>query len=103
QRVQRLKAQVAANQKGIYLLQDLIEEYTLEVVHAYMLSVLNNLHGGTRETFRRRWYFSGGPSVPANPRFPRSENAGVTLRASSYIYFPFACFLNLDCVLSLSL
>lgn len=31
-----LKAQVAANNKGIGLVQDLIEEYSLPVVQAYM-------------------------------------------------------------------
>lgn len=31
-----LKAQVAANNKGISLVKELIEEYSLEVVQAYM-------------------------------------------------------------------
>jgi hypothetical protein len=31
-----LKAQVAANQKGIHLVQELIAEYSLTVVQAYM-------------------------------------------------------------------
>jgi 5-oxoprolinase (ATP-hydrolysing) len=44
-----LKAQVAANQKGIYLLQDLIEEYTLEVVHAYMYHVQDNAELAVRQ------------------------------------------------------
>jgi 5-oxoprolinase (ATP-hydrolysing) len=37
-----LKAQVAANQKGIGLIYDLIAQYTLPVVHAYMRHVQDN-------------------------------------------------------------
>jgi len=37
-----LKAQVAANQKGISLVQDLIREYSLDVVQAYMYHVQDN-------------------------------------------------------------
>eukprot|EP01080_Neovahlkampfia_damariscottae_P008929 gene8929-878_t len=37
-----LKAQVAANQKGISLVKELISEYSLEVVQAYMVHVQNN-------------------------------------------------------------
>ena len=47
-----LRAQVAANQKGIKLVQELIDEYTLPVVQAYMahiqvhitLAVYNYVH-----------------------------------------------------------
>ncbi|KAI8094826.1 Hydantoinase B/oxoprolinase-domain-containing protein [Gilbertella persicaria] len=37
-----LKAQIAANQKGIALVKALIEEYTLEVVQAYMMHIRRN-------------------------------------------------------------
>jgi 5-oxoprolinase (ATP-hydrolysing) len=37
-----LKAQVASNQKGIGLIQDLISTYSLSVVHAYMKHVQDN-------------------------------------------------------------
>lgn len=37
-----LKAQIAANQKGINLVKALIEEYSLEVVQAYMMHIRRN-------------------------------------------------------------
>ncbi|KAI8073701.1 Hydantoinase B/oxoprolinase-domain-containing protein [Thamnidium elegans] len=37
-----LKAQIAANQKGITLVKSLIEEYSLEVVQAYMMHIRRN-------------------------------------------------------------
>jgi len=37
-----LKAQIAANQKGIHLLRELVETYTLPIVHAYMYHVQRN-------------------------------------------------------------
>jgi 5-oxoprolinase (ATP-hydrolysing) len=37
-----LKAQIAANQKGINLVTELIKEYTLNVVHAYMKHIQDN-------------------------------------------------------------
>ncbi|KAL0488429.1 5-oxoprolinase [Acrasis kona] len=47
-----LKAQVAANQKGIYLLQDLIKEYGLDVVHAYMIHVQNHAELAVRQMLK---------------------------------------------------
>jgi len=44
-----LKAQVAANNKGIYLVGELIEEYGLEVVQAYMFHVQENAEQAVRE------------------------------------------------------
>eukprot|EP01117_Protostelium_nocturnum_P019752 TRINITY_DN8643_c0_g1_i6.p1 TRINITY_DN8643_c0_g1~~TRINITY_DN8643_c0_g1_i6.p1 ORF type:complete len:1265 (-),score=478.55 TRINITY_DN8643_c0_g1_i6:21-3815(-) len=44
-----LKAQVAANNKGIHLVSELIEHYGLEVVQAYMLHVQNNAEEAVRE------------------------------------------------------
>ncbi|KAG1082556.1 hypothetical protein G6F42_022532 [Rhizopus arrhizus] len=37
-----LKAQIAANQKGINLVKSLIQEYSLEVVQAYMMHIRRN-------------------------------------------------------------
>ncbi len=47
-----LKAQVAANQKGIYLLNELIELHSLEVVQAYMKYLQNNASDSVRALLR---------------------------------------------------
>jgi 5-oxoprolinase (ATP-hydrolysing) len=52
-----LKAQVAANQKGISLLNELIELYSLEVVQSYMKHLQNNASDSVRALFRS---FCGG-------------------------------------------
>jgi len=43
-----LKAQVAANQKGIELLTDMADKYSLEVVQAYMGHIQNNAEAAVR-------------------------------------------------------
>ena len=48
-----LQAQVAANQKGIYLVNELIEEYGIEIVHAYMLHVQNQAEEAVRQMLCR--------------------------------------------------
>jgi len=44
-----LRAQVAANRKGILLVNELIEQYTLPVVHAYMMHVQHTAELAVRE------------------------------------------------------
>ena len=44
-----LKAQVAANQKGIGLITELIDEYSLDVVQAYMNHIQNNAEVAVRD------------------------------------------------------
>eukprot|EP01083_Nonionella_stella_P043070 116238_1 len=48
-----LRAQVAANQKGIVLLKDLIKEYSLEVVQAYMFHIQDNAERAVRDMLRK--------------------------------------------------
>ncbi|KAG2383667.1 hypothetical protein C9374_004338 [Naegleria lovaniensis] len=48
-----LKAQIAANTKGISLLQDLINEYSLEVVQSYMQHVQDNAELAVREMLQQ--------------------------------------------------
>lgn len=48
-----LKAQIAANQKGINLVKALIEEYTLEVVQAYMLHIRRNAEMAVRTLLKQ--------------------------------------------------
>lgn len=47
-----LKAQVAANQKGILLVGELIKEYRLEVVQAYMLHIQHNAELAVRNMLK---------------------------------------------------
>jgi len=47
-----LKAQVAANQKGISLLNEMIETHSLEVVQAYMQHLQNNASDSVRNLLR---------------------------------------------------
>ncbi|KAG0557889.1 hypothetical protein KC19_11G164600 [Ceratodon purpureus] len=47
-----LKAQVAANQRGIVLIGELIEQYSLEVVQAYMHHVQANAEEAVREMLK---------------------------------------------------
>jgi 5-oxoprolinase (ATP-hydrolysing) len=70
-----LKAQVAANQKGIYLLQDLIEEYSLEVVHAYMFHVQDNAELAVRQMLQ---------TVFEN-NAPNKNDNSVTLHRSDFM------------------
>ena len=48
-----LKAQVAANRKGIQLVCELIEEYSLEVVQAYMTHIQTSAELAVRELLKK--------------------------------------------------
>ncbi|KAI8332325.1 Hydantoinase B/oxoprolinase-domain-containing protein [Chlamydoabsidia padenii] len=48
-----LKAQIAANQKGITLVERLIDEYSLEVVQAYMLHIRRNAESAVRNLLKQ--------------------------------------------------
>lgn len=47
-----LRAQVAANQRGIALIKELIEQYGLDIVQAYMTYVQINAEGAVREMLK---------------------------------------------------
>lgn len=47
-----LRAQVAANQRGISLIKELIEQYGLDTVQAYMTYVQSNAEGAVREMLK---------------------------------------------------
>lgn len=49
-----LKAQIAANQKGIALVNELILQYSLEVVHAYMLHIQASAETAVRGMLKER-------------------------------------------------
>lgn len=48
-----LKAQIAANQKGIQLVKDLIDSYGLDVVQAYMAHIQANAEVAVREVLKK--------------------------------------------------
>lgn len=48
-----MKAQIAANQRGIVLVNELINEFGLDVVIAYMMHVQNNAEIAVREMLRK--------------------------------------------------
>ncbi|CEP11182.1 hypothetical protein [Parasitella parasitica] len=48
-----LKAQIAANQKGINLVKSLIQEYSLEVVQAYMMHIRRNASDAVRSLLKQ--------------------------------------------------
>ena len=48
-----LKAQIAANQRGIHLVLDLIEEYSLEVVTKYMAWIMESAEQAVRNLMRK--------------------------------------------------
>lgn len=68
-----LKAQIAANNKGIRLVSDLIEEYGLDVVQAYMKYIQENAEVAVREMLKKC----------AQSR--RRENDVATLSAEDYM------------------
>eukprot|EP00884_Botryococcus_braunii_P001197 jgi/Botrbrau1/11078/Bobra.0302s0020.1 len=58
-----LKAQVAANNKGIALVEDLIQEYSLPIVQAYMHYIQENAEGAVRQMLRDFSEQQGLPEV----------------------------------------
>ncbi|KAI9591289.1 5-oxoprolinase [Syncephalis fuscata] len=48
-----LKAQVAANHKGILLMHALVAEYSLDIVHAYMYHIRDNAEMAVRDLLRQ--------------------------------------------------
>ncbi|XP_050205596.1 5-oxoprolinase 1 [Mercurialis annua] len=74
-----LHAQVAANQRGISLIKELIEQYGLETVQAYMTYVQLNAEGAVREMLK---------SVAARVSSERDifgENNSITIEEEDYM------------------
>lgn len=69
-----LRAQVAANQRGISLIKELIEQYGLNTVQAYMKYVQINAEGAVREMLK---------SVAA--KFSYNEGGYVTIEEEDYM------------------
>lgn len=63
-----LKAQVAANQKGVTLILDIVENYSLDVVQAYMKHIQNNAEKAVRSMFQElstKWNLKSIDSIRA--------------------------------------
>ncbi|PIA39036.1 hypothetical protein AQUCO_02700306v1 [Aquilegia coerulea] len=74
-----LRAQVAANQRGISLILELIEQYGLEVVQAYMTHVQTNAEEAVREMLRS--VSARVSSLSSN----QEEKALVTIEEEDYM------------------
>ena len=58
-----LRAQVAANTQGTFLMHELMEEYSLEVVQAYMTHIQNHAENAVRSMLKRFSLLKGLPEV----------------------------------------
>ncbi|CCQ92057.1 5-oxoprolinase [Nitrospina gracilis 3/211] len=66
--VSDLKAQIAANRRGIDLLRSLIKEYSLPVVHAYMGYIQQSAEMAVREVLEELYRKHGGQPLAAEDR-----------------------------------
>lgn len=62
--VSDLKAAIAANQKGAQLIDSLVGEYTLPVVHFYMDAIKDNAEVAVREFLKKVGRQTGGKPLP---------------------------------------
>lgn len=60
-----LKAQIAANARGISLIQNLIDEYSLEVVQLYMYAIQTTAELAVRNLLKGLYYRYGGQPLEA--------------------------------------
>ncbi|KAJ4978030.1 hypothetical protein NE237_008810 [Protea cynaroides] len=74
-----LRAQVAANQRGISLIKELIEQYGLETVQAYMTHVQTNAEEAVREMLKSVSARVAGPSADFG------ERDSVTIEEEDYM------------------
>jgi 5-oxoprolinase (ATP-hydrolysing) len=74
-----LKAQVAANHRGIQLVHELIKEYGLKVVQAYMNFIQQNAHHAVSDMLRRTCE-SLGPTLIATDQMDDGTKISLTVR-----------------------
>ncbi|KAF2318170.1 hypothetical protein GH714_002035 [Hevea brasiliensis] len=88
-----LHAQVAANQRGISLIKELIEQYGLDTVQAYMTYVQLNAEAAVREMLK------GGEAIfdfsGTSPEVYGNWNAPEAVTAASVIYC-LRCLVDVD-------
>ncbi|PWY86783.1 5-oxoprolinase [Aspergillus heteromorphus CBS 117.55] len=92
-----LKAQVAANNKGMSLVQGLIEEYTLPVVQLYMKAIQSNAEWAVRK-YIRRVLSQMGPHLTAQDQMDNGSviNLSINLCPDGSAIFDFT---GTDCEL----
>ncbi|GJT96584.1 5-oxoprolinase [Tanacetum coccineum] len=72
-----LRAQIAANQRGIVLIKELIEHYGLETVQSYMVYVQKNAEEAVREMLK---------SIPEKVSFQSAHSDGsITIEEEDYM------------------
>lgn len=69
-----LKAQVAANQKGIELIEEMIDHYSLEVVQAYMQHVQHSAETAVRQSLKQ-----------LADKYADNDSQTVVIRAEDYM------------------
>ncbi len=60
-----LKAQVAANQRGILLMQELIREFGIDTVQSYMYHIQRNAETAVRSLLQYFYIRRGGQALEA--------------------------------------
>ncbi len=80
--VSDLKAQIAANHRGIELLQALVQEYSLPVVHAYMGFIQESAESAVRDLLRQLHARHGGAVLSADD----SMDDGTPIRMALTIH-----------------
>ncbi|KAK1636953.1 Hydantoinase B multi-domain protein [Colletotrichum phormii] len=78
--VSDLKAQIAANQKGIRLIQDSIKEYGLPTVQKYMLGIQNNAEKVVRNLLRQVHDQFGGLPLEAEDQMDDGSKLKLKIR-----------------------
>ncbi|KAJ4387529.1 hypothetical protein N0V93_008124 [Gnomoniopsis smithogilvyi] len=77
-----LKAQIAANQKGISLIRTLITEFGLEVVHRYMYAIQTTAEIAVRELLKK-YLAEYGPTLSATDYMDDGTPITLTITISS--------------------
>ncbi|XP_077214613.1 oxoprolinase 1 isoform X2 [Tasmannia lanceolata] len=76
-----LRAQVAANQRGISLIKELIEQYGLDTVQSYMTHVQTNAEQAVREMLKS----VSAEVVGWSPNINKQEKGSVTIEEEDYM------------------
>ena len=74
-----LKAQIAANNKGIGLIKDLINEYSLEVVQAYMEHIRANAEVAVRYVLKELYLKTGGKVLKCSDKLDNGAVINVSI------------------------
>ncbi|MCF8720253.1 hydantoinase B/oxoprolinase family protein [Nitrospina gracilis] len=78
--VSDLKAQIAANRRGIDLLRSLMKEYSLDVVHAYMGYIQQSAEMAVRDVLKELYRKHGGRPLAAEDRMDDGTPIALRIR-----------------------